>query len=500
MTLKYKIICLILALVFVGCDKFLEEDPKSLIAPSNFYNSDEEAEAAVNGVYGQWRTQGTYSRTLMIWNTFGTDEMVPTRVFGNAVPLLNYTLSATERGFTDEIWNSMWRIITNANGVIANVDGNLNIGEAKQRTVIAEAKFLRALAYYHLTHGFGAAQFYTEDLTTDEIEQLGQTPAHEIVAYIAQDLQETADDLPNEAIAGKATKWVAKTLHVKLLLYLNRWEEAEQVAEEIVTSSPHQLDPDFGHIWETRDEANSEVIWKLAYLSNISSHDYGDWYNPRIGDEPANSSQKQELLAALAANNEGFTGFGLSAPSPTLVSGFDDDDTRKNSTIINEYEGIPLKFTYCGKFQGLNQTTSPRSNHGEDIIIFRLADVILMLAEAENEQNKVNEAAAHVDLIRNRAYEPNRPSLVGAVTSQNEIRDIIFNERRNELAGEGHRRYDLVRWGKLIETVNSVDYGPNYAPQGNIQPYHTLFPINPTVIELANSRAGKEVLKQNPGY
>lgn len=500
MRLKYKIVCLIIAFGFTGCDKFLEEDPKSLIAPNNFYNSDEEAEAAINGVYGQWRTQGTYSRTLMIWNTFGTDEMVPTRIFGDAIPLLDYTLSATERGFTDQIWNSMWRIITNANGVIANVDGNSNIDETKQRTVVAEAKFLRALAYYHLTHGFGDAQFYTEDLTTDEIELLGQTPANEIVAYIVQDLQETADYLPNEAIAGKATKWAAKTLQVKLLLYLNRWEEAEQVAEEIVTSSPHQLDPDYGHIWETRDETNLEVIWKLAYVSNVSSHDYGDWYNPRIGDEPADPSQKQLLLDALAANNEGFTGYGLSGPSPTLVSGFDSDDIRKNSTIINEYEGIPLRFTYCGKFQGLNQTTSPRANHGEDIIVFRLADVILMLAEAENEQGKVNEAAAHIDLIRNRAYEPDRPSLVDSGISQEGLKDILYNERRNELAGEGHRRYDLIRWGKLIETIQNVDYGPNYMPQNNIQPHHVLFPINPNFIEIANKRAGKEVLKQNPGY
>ncbi|HYH56182.1 MAG TPA: RagB/SusD family nutrient uptake outer membrane protein, partial [Anseongella sp.] len=245
---------------------------------------------------------------------------------------------------------------------------------------------------------------------------------------------------------------------------------------------------------------NAEVIWKLVYISNVSPHDYSDWYNPRIGDEPANPDQKQELIAALAANNEAFTGYGLSAPSPTLVSGFDPDDTRKDITVIDQYAGIPLNFTYCGKFQGMNQATSPRGNHGEDIVIFRLADVILMLAEAENEQGKINEAAEHIDMIRARAYEPDRPAMVNTGLNEDDVREIIFHERRNELAGEGHRRYDLVRWGKLVETVQNVDYGPHYHPQNNVQPHHILFPLNPDIIEIANKRAGKEVLKQNPGY
>ncbi len=427
--------------------------------------------------------------------------MVPTRIFQNALPLSNYTLSSTERGgFSDDIWTQLWKVVTNANGIIANVEGNDNISAEAQNVVVAEAKFLRALAYYHLTHLFGDAQFYTEDLGIEEIEQLNQTPAIEIVESIVQDLFETADDLPNEAIAGKATRWVSKTLLVKLLLYLNRWEEAETVAEEILISSPHALDPSYSNIWATRDEYNPEVIWKLVYVTNVSRQVKSDFYNPRIIDEPADPDQKDELLAALASNNEEFTGFGLSAPSPTLVAGFDNDDTRREISIIEEYEGVPLRFTYCGKFQAKNQTTSPRGNHGEDIIIFRLADVILMLAEAENEQGKVEEAAAHIDLIRVRAYEPDRPSLLSSGLSQEDVREVLYNERRNELAGEGYRRYDLIRWGRLLETIQNVDYGPNYMPQNNIQPYHKLFPINPNFIEIANERAGEEVLDQNPGY
>ena len=484
--------------VTTSCDDYLAEDPRSILAPNNFFKSDAEADASIAGVYTQWRSQNLYGRTLMIWNTFGTDEMVPTRIFGPALPLCDYTLNSTDRGWTDQIWWPMWKVITDANGVIANVEGNEAISQKTRLRVLGEAKFLRALAYYHLTHAFGDNAFYTDDLSTEEIELLTQTEAVTIVESIEKDLADSSNELPNTAEAGKATKWTSKTLQMKLLLYLGRWAEAEAVGEEILSLSGLSLDPDYANIWATRDQDNPEVIWKMVYISNLSAQDFSDWYNPRIGDEPADAEQKQALIDALAANDEGFTGYGLAGPTPTLIAGFDDDDTRKDITVVDTYEGIPLNFTYCAKFQGLNQTTSPRTNHEEDIIVFRLADVILMLAEAENEQGKTAEAAAHIDQIRVRAYEPDRPPLTGLSTD--DIRDILFDERRNELAGEGHRRYDLVRWGRLIETVRNVDYGPDYFPQGNIQPFHVLFPLNPNSIEIANERAGTEVLRQTPGY
>ena len=484
--------------VATSCDDYLTEEPRSVLSPNNFFGSDAEADAAIAGVYNQWRANQLYGRTLMLWTTYGTDEMVPTRIFGPALPLCDYTLNSTDRGWTDEIWRRMWKIITDVNGVIANVEGNGALSQETQLRVVGEAKFLRALAYYHLTHAFGDTPFYTDDLSPEEIELLTQTNAVTIVESIEQDLADSSNDLPDTAEAGKATKWASKTLQMKLLLYLGRWAEAEAVGEEILSSSGLRLDPDYANIWATRDQDNPEVIWKIVYISNLSGQVHADFYNPRIVDEPADSEQQPALVDALAANGEGFTGFGLSGPSPTLAAGFDDDDTRKAITIVDTYEGIPLNFTYCGKFQGLNQTISPRANHEEDIIIFRLADVILMLAEAENEQGKSAEAAAHIDEIRVRAYEPDRSPL--AALSQEDIRDVIFDERRRELAGEGHRRYDLVRWGRLIETVQNVDYGPNFSPQENIQPFHVLFPLNPNIIEIANERAGSEVLVQTPGY
>jgi hypothetical protein len=140
------------------------------------------------------------------------------------------------------------------------------------------------------------------------------------------------------------------------------------------------------------------------------------------------------------------------------------------------------------KFWNLDLETSPRFNHSDNRMVFRLADVYLMAAECENELNGPDDAYQYIHPIRQRAYATQAEwELVGL--SQQGFREAIYDERKWELAAEAHRRYDLIRWGILLDVVQNLEYR-FWEPNVNIKPYHVLLPIplqelqlNPSLLE-----------------
>ena len=184
--------------------------------------------------------------------------------------------------------------------------------------------------------------------------------------------------------------------------------------------------------------------------------------------------------------NEGFTGYGLQIPLPDFVKKFPLDDLRRASNITTEYLGYELNFPYMPKRWNLDQINSPRSNHADNKLIFRLADVYLMAAEAENELNGPTSAYQYINKVRERAFEPDQP-LSGL--SKDDFRLAMYDERKWELAAEGERRMDLIRWGILLDVVKKTEYRV-YDPAPNIKPRHVLLPIpteefilNPALLE-----------------
>ena len=149
-------------------------------------------------------------------------------------------------------------------------------------------------------------------------------------------------------------------------------------------------------------------------------------------------------------------------------------DLRYDATIVSTYLGWRLTFPYFRKNWNLDQINSQRQNHPENYYVFRLADVYLMAAEAENELNGPAAALFYVNRVRERAFEPDQP---WSGLSQDEFRLMMYDERKFELSAEGHRRMDLIRWGILLETVQATEPRPFNNPAANIRPWHVLLPI-----------------------
>ena len=222
-------------------------------------------------------------------------------------------------------------------------------------------------------------------------------------------------------------------------------------------------------------------------------------FNPRLRDEPLNTDERAALGAALAARGEAFNGTGLQVASKDFAEKFPMNDLRRELNIVDNYLGFDLVFPYMGKFWNLELDRSPRFNHSDNRMVFRLADVALMAAECENERPGGNPNAAfeYIREVRERAFETTAEAEAILGLSQQDFREAIYDERKWELAGECHRKYDLIRWGILLDVVQNLEYR-FWNPAQNIRPWHVKLPI--PLQELENNPALLESDPTNNGY
>jgi hypothetical protein len=350
--------------------------------------------------------------------------------------------------------------------------------------------------YYHMTNIWGDVAYLRNVLPLSESASLGRTSAEQIRQDMIADLDDVLtrgllDDVQTNS--GRPTRWAALMLKAKLMQWLATpdWQGILSATTEIINNSPHALLSDYGALWvkADNDPYHTENIWGLDFLRDIPGNinNTTDAFNPRLRDEPANSADRSALGAALAANGEEFNGFGHLVALPEFARDFPQDDLRRPWNVANEYLGFPLRFSYLPKHWSLDPVASPRNNHGDFHMVFRLADTYLMAAEAANELGNDGEALAYINAVRERAYEPDQPLAL----SGDALRQAIRDERRWELAAEGHRRYDLVRWGILVETIrNTTSNVASYDRAGNVSERNNKFPIpieeiilNPNLLE-----------------
>ena len=499
----------------MSCESFLDEDPRSIIAPENFFASDSDARQAITGVYAIVKNNSMYGQVGL--DTFyenGADTVEPNRP-GLVNPIGSYTLDeavadeSSQRMSVSDTWKDAYKIVLNCNIIIDRVTDNDAISEAVQKEVIAEARFLRGLAYWNITNLWGDAPYYTENLNINEIKKLGRTPKGTIIEGLLADLQFAQDNLPStypEAERGRATKWAAATIMAKTYMEQKQWQKGLDKCLEIINQSGHQILPNYGDVFALSNEYNAEIIWSLDFAKDIRSQyeeglvdqaggnlnpawGNGNWrpsmFCPRLRDEPKNAADRKALGDALAANGEYFNGTGLQIASKDFAEKFPINDFRRPYNVLQNYLGFELVFPYMPKLWNLSIDNSPRFNHSDNRMVFRLADIKLMAAECENERagGNPNTAFEYIREIRERAYATPAEAEAILGLSQADFRKAIYDERKWELAGEGFRRYDLIRWGILLDVMRNIEYR-FWNPAASIQDWHVLLPIPLTELQL----------------
>lgn len=431
------IICIVS--ILTSCDDFLELVPPSTIVVDILYKSESDFDQALLGCYASLRSQ--YGNWWEVGDVRADD--VWQQMMNQAARVLTDTYAGHTAA--DGIWNNGYSTIHFANTILIQIkDAEI----ANKEVYIAEAKFLRALSYFNIVRTFGAAPMLTEPALPDQAYKIGRTPVNTIYnEIIIPDFIVAAENLPvnyTGTSVGRATKGAAKALLGKVYLTVGDFIKAETVLQEITTMGYSLLD-NYNDIFDwIGNKHHSEYIFEIEYSSNpnIPGSNFTNLWSPNW-DIYRNHYKINGTL------HDSFT------PTQEFFDLFEEGDLRKSITVANGltiddvFYPIPTRLQSFFTLKYAIPVNADANSDG-NWIVTRYSDVLLMLAEAKNENLKPDEALEYLNEVRERAGLDPLSDL-----SKSQIQDAIEKERRIELIGEGHRWFDLIRWGKaLSETVN----------------------------------------------
>ena len=399
-----------------------------------------------------------------------------------------------------ELWKGAYEGVNRANYMLqykaANPAGTA-IDFAGKEALYGEVLFLRAYYYFHLVRMWGDVPFFTDKrLSLTESKSLQRTPKAQVYAQIEADLAAAAAVLPPVQVQkGRVTKYAAQALLGKVYLYQDKFTEAAAMLENVITSNAFTLVPDFESIWLASGENGPESVFEIQY-SNTTPYYHWPGYNRGQGNYAV---QQMGIRGLNGTGAMPFApGWSTNLPTQNLAAAFQPGDRRKDATILDieayknanpqfgiSYQVAPYKNTglYFRKYHPRKGETSGQIelNYLNNFRTIRFADVLLMAAEANNRATAANDTKAqqYLNRVRERAYG-NATHNTNA--TGNALRDAIWEERRVELAGEGHRFFDLVRTGQAAAKI------PGF--QAN---KHEVFPIPQDEINVSG-------LTQNKGY
>lgn len=483
------IVGLLLTMIcFTQCEDALEEEVFVDIASNNFFQNDEDAITAVNAVYAKMRADGPVTgidndQTQEGWGGFGygeatifnyqqiqTDEM--TVRWSGFSQFINFTITPSSYGNFGTVFRDLFEGVFIANNVMVNIENNGNLSEDVRDRVRGEALFGRALFYSTALSLYGNIPKMTEP-QSDPLNLPVQAPPSEIAQLIIEDFTEAAGLLPASYAGndyGRFTKGAAYAQLARFQLNQKNWNEAIAAAREVL-SLGYTLSPEYADIFSIDNENNPELILVIPSIAQ-----------PGIGN----------TMIAHTSEPDFYTGcWGGHLARNEFYDTFDPDDIRRTH-LIQEYQSVTGTTERVDdgamiiKYEPDPNRTGPWA--GNDIVLHRLGEIYLTLAEALNEENGPNQESIDlINALRDRAFDNDQSKRVqlSDFDSRSALRDYILEERSWELFAENYRRDDLLRHGKYIE--KAVNRGIATA-----QPFHILYPIpqfemdrNPNLVQNA---------------
>lgn len=489
-----------ITLLLGSCKKdFITIEPKGQFLSQNYYADKDQAYAALVGAYDVLRKNaGGFENMITMMNAGSDDNYAGGGGATDGAGIQgfsNYTLN--ENIIPGSFWNDHYQGIFRANTLLARL-ADINMDPTVKSRFAAEAKALRASYYFNLVRMFKNIPLLLEPLTTANIYDVTQAAPADVYTQIEKDLTEAIPDLPNSVIltteAGRFTKGAAQAILGKVYLYDNKNSLAAAQFQEVngtpgqASQYGYKLLTNFADLWKFTNKFNTESILECLHSSAANS-DWGFWGSGRDEGNTANIMVGPRSYSRPAGST-----------APDLPSGWSfnvwtqdfydaiKDDPRFEATVF-DLKALKAagQADYIAGYQNtgyfLNKFLPRRSdvrtgggalelNFQQNDYIIRLADTYLMEAEALGATGV--RAQALLDAVRARVGLPSVPVSMAAIKA----------ERRLELAGEGHRFFDLVRWG---------DAATKLAGRGFVAGKNEIFPI--PARELQGTK-----LVQNPNY
>ena len=481
---------LALGIGMVTCnEEFLEVKPQGQINAENYFQTADHAVWATNAVYNQLRDWDCIAFPFLAMTDIVSDDATKGSFPADAQRLTTFDNFTYGPSFPEEprlAWRGYYRGIFRANTAIEGIP-KVNMDETLKNRLIGESKFLRAHYYFYLVRWFGDIPLITRPLVESEYYAQPRAPKAEVYNLIIQDLKDAIEVLPEKsqysaADLGRATKGAARGVLAKVYLTIGDFINAEKYALDVINSNQYALFANYSRIFLPEGENSSESVFEIQATALEESYS---------GATPYNMIQGVRGTPNL--------GWGFNTPSDQLIAAYEPGDPRRDATILYVGEVLPdgsgivqdnpemLNERYNQKAWTPNHP-GLQDNGPSNIRILRYADVLLIAAEALNENGKPAQALVYLNQVRDRA-RGNRPmSVLPRLTTTDQVllRTAIWRERRVELAMEQQRWFELVRTGQAAAKL---------APLGFTAGKNELFPIPQAEIDLT---AGAMV--QNPGY
>lgn len=486
----------------------LDQDNSNTVSTGNFWETEADAQNAVNGMYHP------ITNTFFWGRIIHTGAMLRSDAF-NIRPFDANTALSTLQGtpgvarWATEIWQEPYKAIYRANSVIENVDASIPNADI----YVGQAYFMRAFSHWYLLNLFRNIPLITN---TEVIDEPVQADPNAVWDQIVSDLVEAESRLPaswDASDAGRPTSGSAAALRGKSELYRGNWAEASSAFSTVINSGSYSLldSESYQDNFGQTNENNTESVFELQYLGiesfswGVDIPGVGTMGNFHIDYAPPTKSPDQSHFinswvkdlfeangetvrrdATLAYDYPGSLGYG---GLPYL------EDFAEDIVVANN-DGMEPIFTkkYAGLDIGIRDNVDfLGTNVGNNWRIIRYSDVLLMMAEALNNQGMTSQAEDYINMVRERAQVTPHDGL-----SQDEMVQAIIDERVLELTGEGHRFFDLVRWG-LADTYLGADSAHGDHPKSlsggtftSGRDEYIWIPVS----ELASN----SMLTQNPGY
>jgi len=492
-----------LILSLSGCNDFLDLKPQGAENSGNFFNTKENGERAVIGIYdmlqldegagpdGQW--MGHHHDFFM--GDIRTDDAEKGSNdgdYGEMWEMVDYTITP-QNGFSTNFWIHGFWGVSRANFALDNLS-TVTWDPAVRDRLIGEASFFRAYFYWYMVRIYGGVPLFTTSVSPSDFGKVKRASLNECYTQIAKDLTKAIELLPTKSLiptseTGRVSKGAAQALLARIYMYQIgtdieskiTWQQVYDLTNAVISSGEYSLMANYAKLWETENKNNDESVFEVQFGVGAS-----DKAPASIGNNCYN----------FQGNRKDDSGWGFNNPTPDLFDAYNVDvtnDPRQSCVFYGEKynNGVlyGVKRKYDRKEQGsdwLNRKAAlpvkPAMAKASDrnIKIIRYADVLLMHAEAAWYLGKFDEAKAKVNMIRARARistycmgyaegkmdysaAPAKVNLPDITSSGDQLLQDIWKERRLELAMESLRFYDLVRTGRYFDVLD-VEKNQKRAP------------------------------------
>lgn len=479
---QIKIIAIISCIICLSsCSKFLEEKPQSFTNASTFYQTEAQAQAAVNACY------------LRLYNLFTSGLMCATEYTSDLAFLdagsvdQTFGISPSNPGFGDDVWTNAYNGVMVCNSTIAGIQRS-SIADAKKPALIGEAATMRAFYYYILTSMFGDVPYYTSDASASfdalmQVAEMGRMPAAATRDSLIADLQKWAPSMPqvksSSITDNRISGAMAYMLIAKFALWNKQWDVCLDATQKLKTIYGALSQYSLTDTW-FRNKNKPESIFEIQYTYSATGIIKVTEVAPQLTPARATNSN---VYDGVAIPELGSTATVYTAATPTnyFISLYDTTDLRREMMLAYRYNGTWFNRPKANNFTG-KPWPGPKFwcpgmnlfNDGNNQKVFRYADALLAMAEAANEKGDNATALSAINEVKARG---NAKLVMTGHPGKDEFREELKKERARELMGEYGRKWDLVRWGEFFNRISATSALEVAAIKTNLKPYHEYYPI-----------------------